>query len=663
MKFTVSIEMNKLDQSLKNRYLFILAFLIGVLSFLSIYGISPLNPFCDNFIFWGYDEKDINQHYAGWVLFLTDDWHFPLGYTDKISSGTIISYTDSIPLFAIFFKFVFKLINYQGTFQYFGIYTLLCYVLQAFAAGLIIRRKTNNIIVLFFAMILLCFSPILMERAFRHTALGSQFLILFAIYSLLKGRDSNYRKFPWIFALLGCVAITTHPYFLPLVFGFCFVYFIESVRYGEKKFLKVNSISFIFSIGITLIVGYLIGVIGHGVNVSRGIIGFYSMNLNAIINSTSYGGYKWSAFLKTYPQTLGNYDGFNYLGIGNLLLIFTILIASIILLPKEKIKSILFINKYLILLCIFLTCFAVSQVVTFNQRILFTIPLPYSFLKICGIFGASSRMFYGPYYCLIIYAIYSLITFTNTPKSASEFKVGRFFNKTSFLIVLFVSLQLVDLNNVRIEKHKTMKINNLKEFIIDNYVSNNIHNFSRINAFEFNYSINRNIGIIAGKNNLSVDYPIANSGSYKQAYEYTMRLWSNLVKGKNEQDTIFVTKNRNFAEQIATINKALKIATFEDSYMLFPQNKNTNLDNNLYLAFDIDQHLWNIGYKNTEPNEIVLYKDTKLSDIINSFSAVIANDHEIKIASYYEEGNFIKIKLCSDVKDIFSLPAIVHFKK
>ena len=188
-------------QSIKNRYLFILACLIGFLSFFSIYGLSPINPFCDNFILWGYDEPDINQHYAGWVLFYNDDWHFPLGYTSKLAYGTIISYADSIPLFAIIFKFILKLINYQGTFQYFGVYTLLCYILQAFATGLLIERKCKNTLVIALSMILLCFTPILMERAFRHTALGSQFLILFAIFALLKGRDENYRRYPLLFVI------------------------------------------------------------------------------------------------------------------------------------------------------------------------------------------------------------------------------------------------------------------------------------------------------------------------------------------------------------------------------------------------------------------------------------------------------------------------------
>ena len=90
-----------------NEYLlFTLGAVIGFIIFILIYGLDILNFTKDNLIINGYIEKDIAQHYAGWMLFRNSPWQFPLGVGQNISYpfGSAVSYTDSIPLFAIIFK-------------------------------------------------------------------------------------------------------------------------------------------------------------------------------------------------------------------------------------------------------------------------------------------------------------------------------------------------------------------------------------------------------------------------------------------------------------------------------------------------------------------------------------------------------------------------------
>lgn len=165
-----------------SRKAFIVSIIIGILTFLLIYGIVPLDVTNDHWIMTGYDETDIIAHYVGWEAFRNSDWTLPLAYTNNLAKGdgVIISYTDSLPWISM----IFKLFNscLPETFQFFGIYTLLCYILQSIAAFLIIRNKTKCQSFALLGTILFSFAPILMERAFRHTALGSQWLILFAIY-------------------------------------------------------------------------------------------------------------------------------------------------------------------------------------------------------------------------------------------------------------------------------------------------------------------------------------------------------------------------------------------------------------------------------------------------------------------------------------------------
>ena len=285
---------------------------IGVLTFLIIYGIAPLNPQNDAWIMAGYDGNDIMQHYSGWLAFRDSAWRFPIGLAEDmaVGDGTFISYTDSIPWVAVFFKMFRNFL--PETFQYFGIYTLLCYILQAISAFKILFFKTEDRVFSILGTLLFAVSPILMERAFRHTALGSQWLILFSILLYFKHKKKAGKATYFLYTLLGCLAIGIHPYFLPMIF--CFSLLCTFKDMSEKRWWSAGV--FLIELLVTYLTGCFIGVLGRGINVSRGGFGYYSMNLNAVMNPTSYGGYNWSSFLKVHSQILGNYDGFNYLGGG-----------------------------------------------------------------------------------------------------------------------------------------------------------------------------------------------------------------------------------------------------------------------------------------------------------------------------------------------------------
>lgn len=107
---------------------------LGAVAFLLIFGLSPLDVTNDSFCRGGYIEKDIQQHYAGWLFYRQSDLSFPLCVTDNINApqGLSVAYTDSIPFLAAFFRFLSPLL--PATFQYFGWFTLLCLMAQG-AAG------------------------------------------------------------------------------------------------------------------------------------------------------------------------------------------------------------------------------------------------------------------------------------------------------------------------------------------------------------------------------------------------------------------------------------------------------------------------------------------------------------------------------------------------
>ncbi len=82
--------------------LFLLGAPAGVAAFLLVHATAPLDVANDAFCRGGYIEKDIQQHYAGWLFLPRQLPGWPLciargiNYPDRLS----VAYTDSIPLLA-----------------------------------------------------------------------------------------------------------------------------------------------------------------------------------------------------------------------------------------------------------------------------------------------------------------------------------------------------------------------------------------------------------------------------------------------------------------------------------------------------------------------------------------------------------------------------------
>ena len=90
-------------KSTRSARLFWLGALLGAAVFLLVYGLAPLDVANDAFCRGGYIEKDIQQHYAGWLFYRSSALGWPLGVTQAVNApqGVSVAYTDSIPLLAV----------------------------------------------------------------------------------------------------------------------------------------------------------------------------------------------------------------------------------------------------------------------------------------------------------------------------------------------------------------------------------------------------------------------------------------------------------------------------------------------------------------------------------------------------------------------------------
>ena len=86
-------------KSTRSARLFWLGALLGAAVFLLVYGLAPLDVANDAFCRGGYIEKDIQQHYAGWLFYRSSAPGWPLGVTQAVNApqGVSVAYTDSVP--------------------------------------------------------------------------------------------------------------------------------------------------------------------------------------------------------------------------------------------------------------------------------------------------------------------------------------------------------------------------------------------------------------------------------------------------------------------------------------------------------------------------------------------------------------------------------------
>lgn len=537
----------------------LLGALAGLLVFLWVYGTAPLNVGWDAWILNGYDETDVQQHYAGWLLFRNSHWTFPLGLADTLAApdGTVISYTDSIPWASIFFKLLRGVL--PATFQWFGWYVLGCFALQGAAGALLTLRRGSLPFAALGGALFACL-PTLWERAFRHTALASHWLYLFALYAYLEYRQrlgQGRARYPWAFAVLAFAAVGIHPYFLPLVMICVLLAAADCLRLTRRVPQAAAVLG--LPLAAALAGGLLCGALGSGVSSSRDGYGAYSMNLNAVFNPSSRGGYAWSRLLPALPQQPAQYDGFNYLGLGVLLLAAAALVWAA--LHRAGAGGWWRRNGPLFAACVFLTLFAVSNGVYWGNTG-FTVPLPGWLISLCGIFRASGRMFYLVGACILLFGLYTLADAARRPGMAC------------LLLAAVLAVQVWDLSAVAAEKRARFDAEiNATAVNAEQTQALGVGHTRLLATGEIRSDRCRLLAILAGKQGLSTNIPIAVSGEYPAAEASAAEAAALLAGGQYDPQTVYVTTDGAQYEEwqaIFAADPAVTLFVVDSCYFLVP---------------------------------------------------------------------------------------------
>lgn len=397
--------------------------LLSLLVFHLRMDISLINPTQVEWVW----QADWATHYLGWLFFRHDAWHFPLGWIENYLApgGSSVGLTDSIPLAAYFFKLFSPLL--PDNFQYFSWWYVGSLFLQGFFAKRLLFHflPEQNKWLRFLSASLFVVAPPLMWRNW-HIALCSQWLLLWGLdiyLRQLRDSQSRYREAAVLVAVASCI----HPYLLAMVLLLLFAILAQPVcGKGSRSSWKKPLLGFILINLLALFLLFTNGYFLFSGDKSYSGFSYYSANLLSFFHP-----HDLPVLLPNLPRGDGQYEGYAYLGLGNILLLFVSLFYLI------RVKAYKFEKKYVPLLIVALCSFAyaISTKVTFGNFVLLDLKFLEKLLSpLTNSFRSSGRFIWLPYYLLLLWGLVSFF------KSKIPYKKAIF-------ILLFI-LQIIDLHRI-----------------------------------------------------------------------------------------------------------------------------------------------------------------------------------------------------------------------
>ena len=383
---------------------------------------------------WLHNGTDLTTVQLGWYFFLNDIWRFPLGdnpnYGEELSLS--IAFSNSIPILALFFKLFKSFI--PENFQYISFWFFICFYFQLFFSFKILKKFTDSTTYSLIGSIFFLLSPIFIFRMNWDPAESGQWILLCTLYMVFFNKIDK-PKLPWILLIILSLLIS-YNYTVVILVAYSLLRIFNFFT-NKENFFKPATDFFIIGT-LLLITAYILGYFKIRLGDTMGIgFGVYKLNLLSMFDpvDTVY-NISWSWFLPDIKLSKGEeLEGFNYFGIGQIMM----LLFALILFLNKKYKTMLFsvINnkeiKVFIIISLFLTFWALSNKISFGSYTLIEIPLNKYIFGALSIFKSTGRFFWIVNYFLLILSIVIIY------KCFKE--------KNSILILtLFLVLQIADIS-------------------------------------------------------------------------------------------------------------------------------------------------------------------------------------------------------------------------
>lgn len=394
---------------------------IGAVAFLLVLGWRVLDPRNIGWLTAG----DSPTQFIGWEFFRHAAWTLPLGANPDfgLDLGGSIVYSDSIPLLALAFKpFTAWL---PEPFQYFGLWLLLCFVLQAFFAWRLVAlfsgsRGVRAVTAAFFVM-----APTLLWRIsapVSQWSLGGQFLITAGLFLAFDRR----RQRPWPrWTLLLVVATAVHAYLLAMV---AVLWAADAWRRrGERHSAGDSATALLVPLAAVFSTAWLLGYFTIGSGTAANGYGIFKATPWSLIDPGKASVSYWSRVLPDLRGDWGHVESFAFLGTGVLMLL--LLAAPGAWATRAALTRASQDHAALLVGILGLAAFALSNRIGGFHRYV-EIPLPESVSTLAAVFRASGRMLWPLVYLLMLSAIVLI--------------ARRFGKLAPAILLLALTLQLAD---------------------------------------------------------------------------------------------------------------------------------------------------------------------------------------------------------------------------
>tara|TARA_X000000950_G_C13909818_1_gene658533 strand:- start:748 stop:2865 length:2118 start_codon:yes stop_codon:yes gene_type:complete len=447
-----------------NLYFFVISFLL-VLFYL---GIENLSIYNFDWLFYGDASSDI----FNWLTYKNSNWKFPIGNFEVENQGiNSIVFTGAVPLFSIISKFFFK--NFEN-FHFFNIWLFACFYLQYLFSFLILNRYYKNYFSSILGGLFFILSPILINRFGLHLSLGAHWILLAYFYIKITYQNNSSKTI-----LIICFSSLIHFYFTMMLLLTEILYNIFINEIYKKKNIQ-NFLKFYSKLFVSLfLVMYAIGYFSIPIQDTLGYgYGVYKLNLLSPINPLGYnlnGYFNWSNFLPQFELNFGENEGFNYFGLGYLIM-FSLFILNFKSYFFHEIKK-----KGFILIIFLITVFSLSNQISFGKTDIININL-YKFVEApLSLARASGRFFWIVYYLLLFCCLINL--------------KNLFQKKYKIILIILLSIQIIDLipgykryfqdkainqKNINLEHELWNKIISNQRIISSTYIKNQSNDFFKI---------------------------------------------------------------------------------------------------------------------------------------------------------------------------------------
>ena len=282
---------------------------------------------------------------------------------------------------------------------------------------------------------------------------------------------------------------------------------------------------------VLLLTGYGTGLFGLGAkNLELGGFGMYSWNLNELVNPLQY-----SVFFKELPTgTKGQYEGFSYLGLGNLLIL---PFALFLFLQGDAARRRSSFFLPLGMAAILYILYALSDKAFLGAAPLWDISLPAPVESLASLFRSSGRFIWPVYYLLVLFGLASIL---------------RNYRWPALVFGLALVLQYIDLQPLVASKRFSgfgSYESPMQSEFWQEAAGNSQHMVilpSGLRAKE----IYKPVAIFSVQNGLTLNWGYFSRADYGAIEAYGEGTWQDLLAGKADPQSIYLVWKTDLAEQV-----------------------------------------------------------------------------------------------------------------